>query len=249
MGATIRRASTTLARTESCREVRHEQAVPGAQFFEDLIEVARRADGPSHDLEPEAGGARERFDVRRAGRRVRRVVDGPHTTQAWSKGFQRFEPLRHELGRETRDPGEVSFRVRERLHDARRDGIADEREHDWNRPCRRSCRERGRFTAREDHADARLDQGVGRGGQALAIPIGERDVEGHVATFLEAKTPEAGLEPLGRRVIGGPRIVQHTDEVWRTLALGQRRGWEQPDQREDRRSEDDPAAPTHAATA
>lgn len=129
--------------------------------------------------------------------------------------------------------------MREGSHDAGRDGIADEREDDRNGLRRPFCRERGRLVAGENHVHAGLGQGSGGGGHPLGITIGELDLEDDVATFFEPEVPEAGLDPVEGGVIGRPRVVQHTDAVGRTRALGAYRGRQHPDQHEDGGSEDD----------
>ena len=140
-------------------------------------------------------------------------MDGPHAAHTWSKCRERFQALGDELIRETRDAGEVPRRVRGRFHDARGDGITDEREDDRNGLRHRPCRERRRFSAREDHVHARLDQRVGGSGNLFGIRIGEPDVEEDVATFFESEVPKTALEPVDRWVIGCPRVVQHTDKM------------------------------------
>lgn len=106
------------------------------------------------------------------------------------------------------------------FHDARRDGIPHDREDDRNGSRRRLGRERGRLAAREDHVDPRSDQGFGAGGQPIAVPVRQLDVEGHVATFLESEVPEARLEPLGGWVIGRSRVVQDPDAQGPAGSLG-----------------------------
>ena len=94
------------------------------------------------------------------------------------------------------------------------------------------------LAAREDHVDARVDQGAGGRGDPGAIRVGEPDVEDDVATFFEAELAEPALEAVDRRMIGRPRIVQHTHQQG-PRALGARGERERRDQSEKARADCD----------
>ena len=166
-------------------------------------------------------------------------MDRPHAAHVRSERRQRFQTLADEIGRETRHPGDVPPRVGVRLHEARRDGIADEREDDRNRLRRRPRGERRRLAAREDRVDARLDQRVGGCGNACGIGVGEPDVEDDVAAFFETQVAQPALEAVDRRMIGRPRIVQHADQKRRPRALGARGERKRRGQGEERRADSD----------